>query len=142
MFGDERSYLWVVSRSEISSFPLPPRSQIEETAREFRELLTANQPIPGEAFEQRESRITEANANIPKVAESLGNLVLGPALNKLGTRRLLIVPDGILQYVPFQALMVDSTNSATINAQPSDKQPLVVDHEIVYELQLPRSRLF
>lgn len=133
MLGDEQSYLWVVSRTDVTSYPIPPRSQIEDAVREFRELLTANQPVPGETFEQRESRISAANTNIPRIAQSLGKLLLGPAIDKLGTRRLLIVPDGALQYLPFQALMVESTKSATLSGSSGDPRPLIVDHEIVYQ---------
>jgi CHAT domain-containing protein/Tfp pilus assembly protein PilF len=138
MLGDERSYLWAVTRNEVSSYELPPRAQIEDAAQQFRKLLTAHQPVAGESFEQRQARIKEADAHISEAATSLSQMILGPVSGKLGTKRLLIVSDGVLQYIPFQALTVPSqTNSATAGASTpvdsGEQVPLLVDHEIVNE---------
>jgi CHAT domain-containing protein len=140
MLGDERSYVWAVTRTEVSSFELPGRAQIENAARRFYKLLTANQPVPGETFEQRQARVAEANAHISEEAAAFSKLVLGPVMTKLGTKRLLIVPDGALQYIPFQALVVPgkaNASAATPQSQlgaGSDEQiPLIFDHEIVNE---------
>jgi CHAT domain-containing protein len=135
--GDERSYLWAVTRTEVSSYELPPRSQIEDAAKRFRELLTtANKPVAGESFEQRQARVKDSEADISAAATAFSQMVLGPVLGKLGTKRLLIVPDGVLQYIPFQALMVPATNAVSLGqgADPiksGDSVPLIVDHEIV-----------
>src|SRR5215212_3871398 len=48
MLGDDRSYVWIVTPTEMQSFELPPRSQIESEVEEFRQLLTANLPVAGE----------------------------------------------------------------------------------------------
>jgi CHAT domain-containing protein/Tfp pilus assembly protein PilF len=138
MLGDERSYLWAVTRTEISSYELPPRVQIEDAAQKFRKLLTAHQPIAGESFDQRQARIKEADDHIWQAAESFSQMILGPVSSKLGTKRLLIVPDGVLQYIPFQALTEpQKTRSATAPANtPGDSGeqiPLLVGHEIVNE---------
>jgi len=131
MLGDERSYLWLVTRDEMTSFELPPRAQIEAAARKFRELLTVNQPLSNETFDQHQVRITEANAQLHETATSLGNLLIGPAAGRVGTKRLIIVPDGALQYIPFQALMVPATTFDASNS--GGLVPLLVNHEIVYE---------
>ena len=138
MLGDDRSYVWAVTRREVWSFELPGRAHIEEAALRFHKLLTANQPVPGETFEQRQARVAEANMHIAEEAALFSKLVLGPVADKLGRKRLLIVPDGALQYIPFQALTVpQTTNSATKQASTADSAdeqiPLFVDHEIVNE---------
>jgi len=138
MLGDERSYLWAVTRTEISTYLLPPRAQIEEAAQNFYKLLTAYQPVSGETLAQRQARVAEANTQVSVASESLGKLVLGPVAEKLGNKRLLIVPDGALQYVPFQALSIAArTNSTTETPNTFGNQdeqvPLLVNHEIVYE---------
>jgi CHAT domain-containing protein len=46
-------------------------------------------------------------------------MIIAPALAELGTKLLVVVADGALQYVPFAALAVNGS------------RPLVVDHEIV-----------
>ena len=140
MLGDERSYVWAVTRTEVATFELPGRGQIEEAALRFHKLLTANQPLPSETFEQRLDRVREANARIPEEAASFSKMVLGPVMTKLGSKRLLIVPDGALQYIPFQALVVSATaqnNDAVAQSNTSvgiaELVPLMVDHEIVNE---------
>ncbi len=138
MLGDERSYVWAVTRTAISSYELPPRAQIEDAAQKFRNLLTAHQPIAGESFDQRQARIKEADDHIWQAAASFSQMILGPLNGKLGTKRLLIVPDGVLQYIPFQALMVpteggNSTGRANTPGDSGEQVPLLVDHEIVNE---------
>src|SRR5882724_7283663 len=99
----------------------------------FRKLLNAN---PGETFEQKQARIAEADGSLLDEGASLGKIVLGPIADKLGTRRLLIVPDGALQYIPFQALPVPATtNSVTGGSGDSAEERvlLLMNHEIVYE---------
>lgn len=125
MLGDDRSYLWVVTPTELQSFELPPRSQIESEVEEFRKLLTANQPLAGESYEELQQRIAKANQLLLSHSANLGKVLLGPIADRLGNKRLLIVPDGRLQSIPFQALtLADSTGSQVA---------LVEKHEIAYE---------
>lgn len=133
--GDERSYLWAVTRRGITSHVLPGRGEIEGAARHFYDLLVARQPVPGEAFEQRQARTTESDAQLSSQAAELSRILLAPVAPQLGKKRLLIVPDGALQYVPFQALTVPETGDQ--REQPAramsteDLVPLVLEHEIV-----------
>ena len=46
MLGDERSYLWVVTRTELHSFELPPRTQIESEGERV-SAATDRQPTGG-----------------------------------------------------------------------------------------------
>jgi CHAT domain-containing protein/Tfp pilus assembly protein PilF len=136
MLGDERSYLWAVTRAGISSYELPSRTQIEDAVQKFRKLLTAHQPVPNESFDERQARIKEAESNISEAATTLSQMILGPVAGTLGTKRLLIVPDGVLQYIPFQALPSPSKTSISTAQAPVDSTeqlPLLVDHEIVNE---------
>ena len=138
MLGDERSYLWAVTRTEVSSYELPPRALIEDAAQEFRKLLTAHQPVAGESFDQRQARIKQADAHISEAATALSQMILGPVTGKLGTKRLLIVPDGVLQYIPFQALTVSLKTNGSAGQENTcgdsgEQIPLLVDHEIVNE---------
>ncbi|HXI23844.1 MAG TPA: CHAT domain-containing tetratricopeptide repeat protein [Pyrinomonadaceae bacterium] len=132
MLGEEHSHVWLVTRNEISMYELPSRAEIEKVGRRLHELLTANQPIAGETFEQRLGRVKQADKEIPKTVRDFGRLVLGPVKDKLVKRRLLVVPDGVLQYVPFQALSINSVAEAADNTL-SENVPLIVDHEIVNE---------
>ncbi len=138
MLGDERSYVWAVTRHEIAAFELPGRRQIEDEAFRFHKLLTANQPVPGESAAAHQSRVAEADVQLGQTAVSFSQLVLAPVINRLGKKRLLIVPDGALQYIPFQALVVpasagDDPASARSNLtrETAGMVSLIVDHEIV-----------
>jgi CHAT domain-containing protein len=67
-----------------------------------------------------------------EAAAALSQMILGPAAEQLGTKRLLVVADGILQYLPFGALPAPTTEAG---GQRSGAQgghiPLIVQHEIV-----------
>jgi len=71
--------------------------------------------------------IAEADAEYWKAATALSHRVLGPVAAQLGKKRLLIVTDGTLQYVPFAALPIPATG------RPNRHRPipLIIDHEIV-----------
>jgi CHAT domain-containing protein/tetratricopeptide (TPR) repeat protein len=131
MLGEERSYVWAVTRTDITSYELPARAQIETAARKFRDLMTVNQPLPNETFPQRQARIREADAQIPEAAAALSDLVIAPVQPKLGTKRLIIVADGALHYIPFLALTVKPRPTDASN--PGERIPLLASHEIVYE---------
>jgi CHAT domain-containing protein len=152
--GDETSFLWAVTPTSSSSFELPKRQDIEKVARELHETLAApNQTISRETPEQRRERLARAEAEYVKKAAALSDLILRPVAAELKNKRLLIVSEGALQYVPFAALPeplpdlpVDSGHLSVEPTTPGSEQPaeningartaagfkpLVVDHEIV-----------
>ena len=101
--GDERSFLWAVTQTSIASFELPRREQIETAARRFYELLTAPTQQYRGMKDTRGLRVAKADAQDQKVAEvaaALSKLVLSPVAARLKQKRLLIVSEGALQYVP------------------------------------------
>ena len=128
--GDEHSYLWVISQTAISSFVLEKRAAIESAARHVHELLAApQQVIKGETAKQRLGRLARAEADYANASDSLSRKIIAPASALLGKKRLVIVADGALQYIPFTALPVPVDGDAQKN-QPATK-PLIADHEIV-----------
>jgi CHAT domain-containing protein/Tfp pilus assembly protein PilF len=143
--GSERSYLWVVSRNNLRSYPLPGREQIEQAARQLYELVTARSlRKQGESAQQRRERISQADLETPEVAGKLSRMLLAPLASELGGKRLVIVADGALQYIPFAMLPVPNGKqqlqvaggsvSAGTNGglQGIDAyRPLIVEHEIV-----------
>jgi CHAT domain-containing protein len=130
--GEKRSYAWLVTKNDVLPYTLPGRAQIEQAAQSFRESLKAwEPPRPTENTLEKVKYITKlknAPQNYRRRALELSNIVLGPALSKIGKKRLVILADGALQYVPFGALLVPS------QTQPSaDLVPLIVNNEIIYE---------
>jgi CHAT domain-containing protein/tetratricopeptide (TPR) repeat protein len=127
MLGNERSYLWAISANSIASFELPGRKEIDSEARRVYELLIAPNLRPkGEMEQQRMIRIAQAEADFPEAAARLSRTLLAPVASLLGEKRLLIVADGALQYVPFAALPSPSPTPALL--PPS----LIMGHEIVH----------
>ncbi|MCA1626883.1 MAG: CHAT domain-containing protein, partial [Acidobacteria bacterium] len=129
--GDEKSYLWAVTPTALTSYELPKRAEIEDAARQFYALLTAGRQTETSAAPgKREVGPTlrqQAGEKSAEVASKLSRMLLGPVAGQLGKKRLLIVSDGALQYVPFGALPAPSVGVA----KAGGAQLLVVDHEIV-----------
>jgi tetratricopeptide (TPR) repeat protein len=147
--GAERSYLWAISRDSLTSFELPKEEQIKQSALQVYELLTARSTSQrGESPQQRQERIKEAEAKLPAAAQALSNMLLGPASAQLADRRLVIVADGALQYIPFAMLPEPGSlnsglgsSSGQVSQAAAEKstgqrpktadQPLIVRHEVV-----------
>ncbi|HXG64483.1 MAG TPA: CHAT domain-containing protein [Blastocatellia bacterium] len=163
--GEERSFLFAVTPNAVTTHALPGRTQIENAARQVYERLTArNQPafdeLPGrvangmsralpaqsgeETPEQRQARIARADAEYPEAARRLSQLLLAPVAAQLGAKRLLIVADGALQYIPFATLPAPQmsvvrgpSSVASVAASDNEKrttdngQPLIVTREII-----------
>lgn len=103
--GKERSYLWVVARDSFHSFVLPSRDEIERQACVFYDLMTARgDAVKFETSEQKQARVAEADRKLNDVAVALSRMLLAPAADLLGQKRLLVVADGMLNYIPFGAL--------------------------------------
>ena len=131
--GEERSYLWTVTPSSFSSYELPSRATIATAARRCYELLTArNRYVKFETADEKRERVQKADADYAQAATALSQMLLGPVAGQLGRKRLLIVPDGALEYLPFAALTVPSQAPANSeNARSSATfVPLIVEHEV------------
>jgi len=129
--GDNASYLFVVSQTSITSYQLPKRAEIEAVTRRVRELLTAPQPQPGDTEAKYQARIKEAGEGYWPQAAALSRMLLDPVASQLGKKRLAIVADGALQYIPFAALPAPSPGNSEGRNSGVEPQPLFVEHEIV-----------
>lgn len=113
--GAERSFVWAVTRAAMRSYELPQRSEIESAARS---LYKRVQRPPANAGDVQKYRAESAR---------LFEMVLGPVAELLETKkRLVVVSEGALQYVPFSALVPPE---AGVSARR--QAPLVATHEIV-----------
>ena len=134
--GDDRSYLWVIGRDSLASYELPKRELIEKSARETYEFLTARSTNrSGESAQQRQDRIIQAEGKLPAAALELSKMILAPVAAQIGTKRLLVVADGALQYIPF-AMLPDPNGEAFAAPQsgfriPHSALPLIVGREVV-----------
>lgn len=125
--GEERSYVFAVSPNSLRAYEIPKRAEVENAARRVYALLTArNRSVQGETDLQWQARSSKAEAEYPGVAAELSRMVLGPMAGQLSAKRLLIVSDGALEYVPFAALPAPQPTSRFEN-----DVPLITEHEIV-----------
>lgn len=124
--GKQRSFLWVVTQNSLDSFVVPGREKLEAEAREIYSLQVArNKQVKFETPEEKRARIADADSMYWAAAGRLSNDILGPAAAKLGGKRLLIVAQDALQYIPFAALPEPNTAAST------ERQPLILSHEVV-----------
>lgn len=125
--GSEKSYLWAVTQDSSESFVLPARAEIERAARGVYESLTARNAQPeGETAEGRLRRVARADEELRVGIEGLSRTLLAPAAARLaGRKRVVVVADGALQYIPFAALDAPSP------AAPADA-PLAAGLEVTY----------
>jgi CHAT domain-containing protein len=107
--GEWNSYLWLVTANAVKSYRLPKRADLEAEARLF--------------YDSVKTQTGAAEAR--KAAVDLSKILLEPAASELGNKRLLIVADGALNYVPFAAL-------TAVNGQKTENRFLVETNEIVY----------
>jgi CHAT domain-containing protein/Tfp pilus assembly protein PilF len=127
--GEEGSYLWAVTPTSISSFELPKRSEIEIAVRSAVGLLSDG---------KQWTTSDKVESEYAEVAGRLSQMLLAPVAPQLKGKRLLIVGDGALQYLPFGALPSPKSNvqSPTSNGPKARSavlipKPLIVEHEIV-----------
>jgi tetratricopeptide (TPR) repeat protein len=106
--GEERSYLWTVTADSFQSYELRGREEVETAAREFYELTTSRQSELGDDYP---TRIAHSENVYSEKAQKLSRILLGPVAEHLGSRRLLVVAEGALQYLPFEALPVRATQT-------------------------------
>src|SRR5262245_20098953 len=111
--GEERSFLWAVTPTSLCAFTLPRRAEIEAVALRAHGFLT-------------KSNQRQYTGSSELAAAELSRMILGPVVAELGRKRLAVVSDGVLQYVPFGALPIPEAAGAT-----AKRRPLIVDHEVV-----------
>jgi CHAT domain-containing protein/Tfp pilus assembly protein PilF len=106
--GEERSYVWAVTRDSLTFRELPGRASVDAAARAVYESL-AGPPAGGTEDE------------LGRAAEVLSRMVLSPVAERLGGRRVVVVADGALNYIPFQLLPSPDASG----------EPLVATSEVV-----------
>jgi len=106
--GRNTSYVWAITRNDAKVFDLKKADDITQAVRNVYELLK------DEPNKDTDQRLNAATAELSK-------LVLDPVANELNARRIIVVADGALNYIPFQLLPLSSRSQA----------PLVANYEVV-----------
>ncbi len=113
--GDERSFLFVVTREGLSSHVLPGASAIETPVRQVRaSLAEPNMLLVGQYV---------------RAAQALYRMLVEPAADVVARkRRLLVAPDGALHLLPFEVLLAGEESPAALGRLPY----LIKTHAIAY----------
>jgi len=148
--GETRSFLWAVTPASMDLYELPSRAVVERVARRVTESVNARNHRPlDESLEQRRERLEQAEREFLNSTTELSRMLFSQVAARVQSKRLLIVSDGALQYVPFAALpaprtvllrangleaqgiQVSGTGTLDSSSQTSEFLPLVADHEII-----------
>jgi CHAT domain-containing protein len=122
-FGEEESYLWLVSKNEVVSYVLPPRQQIESQVENLLKLLSSREMGKDEKVEDYQKRIARAESDYWRDARNLSNELFGQIAGKITNKRLIIVPDGKLHYFPVFALPLPYSDL---------NEPILLTNETIY----------
>jgi CHAT domain-containing protein/tetratricopeptide (TPR) repeat protein len=114
--GEKRSFLWVLSPEEVTSFELPPRVEVESLARRAWMQL-------------RGSRRRQLRGQVNFTLAQLSEMLLGPVAPRLAGQRLLVVAEDALHYIPFAALPLPAEAGVGVSGEP-----LVSVHKVVQQL--------
>lgn len=136
--GTDSSYLWVVTKAAVAIYKLPARPVLDKLATDLRAQLIPTKlqrrivGIDVMADSQRGLGISatpfaEDAASFIPPSNALYKAVIEPGASMIADKRLLVVADGALNYVPFEAL-VKSADSADYSTAPY----LIKSNEIIY----------
>ncbi len=104
--GSEKSYLWVVTRFSINSYELPSQAEILKASERVYKLIAL---APN----------TSSSGELAPAVQDLSRMILSSVGEPLNRRRVIVVADGALNYIPFQVLTA------------TKDEPLVAHHEII-----------
>ncbi|MGH9458824.1 MAG: CHAT domain-containing protein [Thermoanaerobaculia bacterium] len=106
---------WVIDGESATVHELSGRDVVEPLARRYHDLLRRDREgLSAGALEDLQRQLASTAAEIAAA-------VLAPIASRIEGKRLLIVPDGALLYVPFAALPA-----------PGSSEPMIARHEIVH----------
>jgi CHAT domain-containing protein len=134
--GNDSSYLFAVTQSDVALYKLPRRADVEKLATDFRGQLIPpklQRRIVGidVAEEQRGLGLAQGpSENLTAfvgASNALYKTAVEPAAALIGDKRLLVVADGALNYIPFEALVKNSDG-----ADYASLSYLVKTNEVVY----------
>lgn len=128
--GDTRSYVWAVTPNSVSSFELSARGEIESVTRRLYTFLTTHNRLEGDTTNDTAgARVGEDKARYQQMTEELGQMVLRQGMDLAAVKRLVIVSDGALQYIPFGILPVPGRPKVV--GSPAQLSSLIGSYEIV-----------
>lgn len=102
--GLDKSYVWAITRNNVTAHEIS--GDVGNAAEAVYNLL--KEPAP-------------SGNRLDQAAQTLSQMILSPVDGQLNKRRIVVIADGTLNYIPFQMLPMPSSNS----------EPLVAQHDII-----------
>lgn len=96
LLGEKHSFVWAVSQKKLSVALLPARKEIESQVDDYRRTLTRK--VSSLTIERDLTAFWSASRKL------YSNLIQPLEAAISSSRKLLIVPDGVLSYLPFETL--------------------------------------
>lgn len=138
--GEKQSYLWAITSNSMKSYVLPKKEDLETNAQKLIYLL--NNPNPS-IQDLKAKNLSSASTNNTgslsikesqelywKLATSFSQTLLEPISDLLiDKKRLVIVSEGVLEYIPFAALPIPKSLENN-NSQPTK---LIDKYEVINE---------
>ena len=136
--GDERSYLWAVTQTGVALYRLPARTALNQQAQDLRAQLIppklqrrivgidVAEATRGLSLATDPAQAGPASA-FAAASNALYKTAVEPAAQVVGDKRLLVVADGALNYVPFEALV-----TASGGADYASLPYLIKTNEVIY----------
>jgi CHAT domain-containing protein/Tfp pilus assembly protein PilF len=121
--GEDGSYVWLLSNSSLAAYQLPKRDEIERLTHRVYNCFTASTIGAKAVMTNTPAQRFRRERECARAPSRLSQTILAPVDPMLKQKRLLIVSDGALQYIPFSALPVPG-----VLTKP---KRLIENHEIV-----------
>lgn len=118
--GDSTIYVFALTNEELLAKQVPKTDALLQVITEFVAVLQLQ--------DFRESNYQKYVKGGWRIYKTL----LQPILLGVEQQSLVIVPDGLLHYIPFEALLSQSTNSKQVNFYPNHLHYLIEDCAISY----------
>jgi len=110
LLGENRSLVWVISKDKLTVAILPPRVEIDKQLAEYRKLLSDKPSV---------LTLRTSIEKIDRLGSALYLALLRPVRDAIPVRdKLIIVPDGALDYLPFETLVTGMRRDASGQSRP------------------------
>ncbi len=121
--GKKSSFVFAITMTHSQVFEIPNEQKLASQVNLIHEVL--QKPEPGSELSEK------AHSAYAGISSVLYEELIAPAKNELaGKRRIIIAPDGILNYLPFECLLTTRVKSGAIDF--SKLSYLTRDYEIQY----------
>jgi CHAT domain-containing protein len=129
LLGEPRSYAWVLGLGSIEGVELPASREIEDLAKRVSKAVSERGRTKANESEfAKQQRINTAEKDYDEASSLLSKAVLAPIAHLLTKKRLVVVADGALQFIPFEALPYPNQLAS---ARTRWTQTVIEKHEVV-----------